>query len=222
MESAKKFFEWSYEKRGQIVKSLAKGEMKTPEKMFIDFLSHEPAFISYGPAGLNASVKGVGFIPKDEHLEEVLEIYIKHIETYKEGDKTYGQRGLEILIDQLYSDEARKRMDLSRLASLELAKRQSWTNYQVNPEACLIFNQPPVASYKLKGKMEIYDEQISGKREIYQQIINAQHDMYHTPNGMDKWKEKPAYIFRIEEVYDNSATKAGFGKRMEYPYSEEK
>lgn len=222
MATAKKFFDWSYGKRGENVKQLAKGEMKSMEKMFLDFLAHEPAFISYGSAGLNASVKGVGFIPKDEYLEEVLEIYLEHIKTYKEGDKTYGERGLKILIDQLYSEEAREKIDFTRLVTLELAKKQSWTNYHENPEACLIFNQPPVVSYKLKGKIAIYDEKASGKREIYQQIINAQHDMYHTPNGIDKWIDKPAYVFTIEEVYDNSATKAGFGTKLEYPYSDEK
>ena len=158
MLTAKKFFDWAFDTRAENVKRLSRGEMTSPEKMFLSFCSHEPAFISYGPAGLNASVKGVGFLPKDEYLEE---------------------------------------------------------------EACLIFHQPPVISYKLKGKIEIYDEMSSGKRELYQQFINAQHDMYHNPIGMDKWKEQPAYIFRIEEIYDNSATKDGFGKQLQYPYGEE-
>ena len=121
----------------------------------------------------------------------------------------------------MYGEEARKWIDFTKLGSLEMAKKQSWTNYQVNPEACLIFHQPPMISYKLKGKVEIYDENLSGKRELYQQFINAQHDVYHNPTGMKRWKEQPAYIFRIEEVYDNSATKDGFGERLEYPYVEE-
>ena len=180
--------------------------MTSPEKMFLSFCSHEPAFVSYGPAGLNASVKGVGFLPKDEYLEETLEIYLKHIATYEPGDKSYGERGLKLLVEQMYGEEARKRIDFTKLGSLEMAKKQSWTNYQVNPEACLIFHQPPMISYKLKGKVEIYDENLSGKRELYQQFINAQHDVYHNPTGMKRWKEQPAYIFRIEEGYDNSAT----------------
>ena len=178
MQSSKKFFNWAFNTRAENVIKLQKGEMTSPEKMFLSFCSHEPAFVSYGPAGLNASVKGVGFLPKDEYLEETLEIYLKHIATYE-------------------------------------------PDYQVNPEACLIFHQPPMISYKLKGKVEIYDENLSGKRELYQQFINAQHDVYHNPTGMKRWKEQPAYIFRIEEVYDNSATKDGFGERLEYPYVEE-
>lgn len=221
MQSSKKFFDWAFDTRAKTVKSLYNGEQMSMEKMFISFCSHEPAFVSYGPAGLNASVKGVGFLPKDEYLEETLEAYIKHIESYDPEDKTYSQRGLALLIDYMYGDEARKRIDFTKIGSLEMAKKQSWENYQVNKEAALIFHQPPMISYKLKGKIEIYDENISGKREIYQQFINAQHDVYHTPGGMELWKAQPAYIFRIEEIYDNSATKNGFGAQLEYPAPEE-
>ena len=221
MNSGKKFFDWAFDTRAKSVIKLSNGERVSPEKMFLSFCSHEPAFVSYGPAGLNASVKGVGFIPKDEYLEETLEIYLKHIDTYVPGDKTYGERGLKILIDQMYSPEAKERIDFTKLGSLEMAKRQSWENFQVNKEACLIFHQPPMISYKLKGKVDIYDEMTSGKREIYQQFINAQHDMYHNPVGMDVWKKQPAYLFHIEEIYDNSASREGFGQRLQYPFDEE-
>ncbi len=216
MDSSNRFFDWAYSTRAKNVISLYNDEPVTPEKMFLSFCSHEPAFVSYGPAGLNASVKGVGFLPKDEYLEEILEIYIKHIKTYEPNDKTYGKRGLELLIKYLYCEEAREKIDFTRLGSLEMAKKHSWTNYRVNKEAALLFHQPPMISYKLKGKVEIYDENISDKREIYQQFINAQHDMYHTPD-MSRWLSYPAYIFEIEEVYDNSATRNGFGERLEYP-----
>ena len=45
--------------------------------------------------------------------------------------------------------------------------------------------------------------------------------MYHTPD-MNRWLSYPAYIFRIEEIYDNSATKNGFGQKLQYPILEEK
>ena len=66
-------------------------------------------------------------------------------------------------------------------------------------------------------KIEIIDECDSGKRELYQQMINAQHDVYHHPNK-SIWLDRPAYLFHIEEVYDNSATRDGFGTKMLYPY----
>ena len=34
---------------------------------------------------------------------------------------------------------------------------------------------------------------------------------------MTRWLSYPAYIFRIEEIYDNSASKNGFGKQGSAP-----
>lgn len=216
MKSAEGFFNWAFKTRANSVAKLYHGEMVNPEKMFLSFCSHNPAFVSNGPAGLNASIKGIGFMPKDEFLEETLEAYIEHIRSYQEGDREYSNRGLAVLMKYMYGEEAQSRIDFTKVGSLELAKKHSYENYRVNPEATLIFYQPPAISYELRGKMEIYDETESGKREIYQQFINAQHDVYHTPD-MSSWLERPAYIFRIEEVYDNSATAEGFGTKMLYP-----
>lgn len=217
MKSAENFFKWAFHTRAEAVLKLYRGEMVSPEKMFLSFCSHDPAFVSNGPAGLNASIKGIGFLPKDEYLEETLEAYKAHIATYEPGDKEYSKRGLELLVKYMYGEEAQSRVDFTKVGSLEMAKKHSYANYKVNPEATLIFYQPPMISYELRGKMEIYDECDSGKREIYQQFINAQHDVYHNPDTT-RWLSRPAYIFRIEEVFDNCATKDGFGEKMIYPY----
>ncbi len=217
MKTAEAFFNWAFKTRANTVMKIYNGEQMSPEKMFLSFCSHDPAFVSHGPAGLNASIKGIGFMPKPEYLEETLEAYIKHIKSYDPEDKTYSQRGLGVLIKYMYGPEAQDRIDFTKIGSLEMAKQHSYTNYKANPEATLIFYQPPMISYELRGKMEIIDETETGKRELYQQFINAQHDMYHTPD-MNRWLSYPAYVFNIEEIYDNSATKDGFGVKMQYPY----
>lgn len=217
MKTAEKFFNWAFNSRANTVIKLHNGEEMSHEKVFLSFCSHDPALVSHGPAGLNASIKGIGFMPKPEYLEETLEAYIKHIKSYTPGDKDYSKRGLELLVKYLYGPEARHRIDFSCIGSLEMAKKHSYANYKVNPEATIIFYQPPMISYELRGQMEIHDEMDSGKREIYQQFINAQHDVYHTPD-MSRWLKYPAYVFRIEEIYDNSASKEGFGTQLEFPY----
>lgn len=217
MKTAEKFFNWAFNSRANTVIKLHNGEEMSHEKVFLSFCSHDPALVSYGPAGLNASIKGIGFMPKPEYLEETLEAYIKHIKSYTPGDTDYSKRGLELLVKYLYGPEARHRIDFSCIGSLEMAKKHSYANYKANPEATIIFYQPPMISYELRGQMEIHDETDSGKREIYQQFINAQHDVYHTPD-MSRWLKYPAYVFRIEEIYDNSASKEGFGTQLEFPY----
>lgn len=217
MKTAEGFFRWAFETRAQTVIKLEQGKEMSPEKVFISFCSHNPAFVSNGPAGLNASIKGIGFLPKDEYLEETLAAYKEHIASFTPGDKEYGKRGLKLLVDWMYGEAAHDRIDFTRVGSLELAKKHSYENYKVNPQATLLFYEPPAISYELRGQMEIYDESDSGKREIYQQFINAQHDVYHHPDT-SRWLTRPAYIFRIEEIFDNSVSKTGFGQQMQYPY----
>ena len=72
MKTAESFFKWAFDTRGKTVMALNNGEDITKEKMFLSFCSHDPAFISHGPAGLNASIKGIGFMPKYEYKEIVL------------------------------------------------------------------------------------------------------------------------------------------------------
>ena len=217
MRTAESFFNWAFKTRANTVARLCNHEEMSPEKIFLSFCSHDPAFISHGPEGLNASIKGIGFMPKREYLEETLEAYQKHIASYVPGDKTYSQRGLELLMKYMYAPEVQDRVDFTCVGSLEMAMNHSWKNYQVNPEATLLFYQPPAISYELRGKMEIIDGPAAGDREIYQRFINAQHDVYHFPN-LEKPVRYPAYIFHIEEVFDNSATPVGFGTKLQYPY----
>jgi hypothetical protein len=217
--TAEAFFDWAYTTRANTVLRLAGGEKISPEKIFLSFCSHDPAFVSDGPAGLNASIKGIGFLPKDEYLEETLAAYLTHIDTYDPEDKTYSDRGLQVLIKYLYGEEARSRVCFAKFGTLEMAKNHSYINYKADPTATVLFYQPPAVSYELRGKIEIYDETESGKREIFQQLINAQHDVYHTPAAdRTNWLKRPAYLFRIAEVFDNSATREGFGVKLEYPY----
>jgi len=217
MKTAESFFNWAYNTRANTVLRMLGGEEIPPEKLFLSFCSHTPTFVSNGPAGLNAAVKGIGFLPKEEFLEETLAAYIEHIKSYDREDKDYSKRGLAVLAKYLYKEEARERIDFTRLGSLELGKKQSYENYKANPEAALCYYQPPGISYKLKGRMAIVDEKESGKRELYQQFINAQHDVYHMPKP-ESWAEKPAYVFTIEEIYDNGVSKDGFGTRLQFPY----
>ncbi|MFA5006732.1 MAG: hypothetical protein WC509_04655 [Candidatus Izemoplasmatales bacterium] len=217
MKTAESFFNWAFHTRANTVMKLVNKEEMSNEKMFLSFCSHDPALISHGPAGLNASIKGIGFMPKPEYLEKTLAAYMEHIRSWTPEDKEYSDRGLALLVKYMYGPEARDRVDFTCIGSLEMAKKHSYANYKANPEATMLFYQPPMISYELRGKMEIHDETDSGKREIYQQFLNAQHDVYHRPD-MNRWLRYPAYVFRIEEIYDNCVTKDGFGTQMEYPY----
>ena len=219
MDSAMRFFNWAYKTRANTVKTIDAGEKVSPEKMFLSFCSHDPTLITNGPAGLNASIKGIGFVPKKEFLEHILEKeYMPHINSYNPEDKTYSERGLKILIKNLYSEEAEKNMDFSIITSLEMAKNHTYKNLLASQgkgeyNATFSFYQPPMIAFELRGQCRMTEG------DIYQKFINAQHDMYHAPN-VERWPTRPSIIFTIKEVYDNSANKQGFGAQLEYPCPE--
>ena len=200
------FIRWMYHGRAELIRRQAEGEQVPAHEIFLGFTRHNPAVVSYGPAGLNASIKGVGFVPRPEYLQETLAAYLEHIHRgWREG---YSQEGLQLLMRFLYGPGCAERLDFFRLGSLELARDHSWTNYRTNPTATLLFYQPPAVSYEVRGHVEIHEA-----GSIYHTLVNAQHDVYHQPHEAG-WNERPAYIFTIEEVYDNSATKKGFGRRV--------
>jgi len=200
------FIHWAYHDRAQLIRRQAEGEEIQPQEIFLGFCRHTPAIVSAGPAGLNASIKGVGFIPKLEYVQETLDAYLQHIQTgWREG---YSEAGLQLLMGLLYGEGCQDRIDFTRFGTLELARRHTWENLQTDPKVTLLFYQPPMISFEVRGRAEIHTV-----GSIYHQLLNAQHDVYHRPNP-DGWKDRPAYLFVIEEIFDNSVTPKGFGKKI--------
>jgi hypothetical protein len=205
VEIPESFIKWAYEGRAELIRRQASGEQIPPDKIFLGFTRHNPTVISHGSAGLNGSIKGVGLIPKAQYLQETLDAYQAHIATgWRDG---YPNAGLQLLVRYLYGESCRERIDFSCFGSLELARDHSWVNLNENPISTLLFYQPPAISFEVRCRAECIE---SGPLHT---LINAQHDVYHQPH-VDRWPNRPAYIFHIEEIYDNSATKDGFGKRI--------
>ena len=169
----------------------------------------------------NAFEMFIALLDGDEYLEEALAAYVEHIKSYDPEDKTYSDRGLKLLMKWLYSEEAEKTIDFEHIYSVEMAFKHSYANYKANPEATLLFYQPPMLSFEVRGKMEIIGEHHEiGTADpfslpLIQQFINAQHDVYHLPN-IERWVSRPAYKFTVEEIFDNSANKIGFGTRIPF------
>jgi len=199
------FISWAYKQRAELVRRQAREEKISPNEIFLGFTRHTPTVITDGPAGLNGSIKGVGFIPRPEFMEEIIEEYMKHINGPM--DKSYSQRGLEILDRLVWADGKEEIFDFSLLGTLELAKKHTWRNLHFNNRATLLFYQPPAISFEVRCVAQIEE---SGPVQKY---LNAQHDIYHGPN-VNSWDKRPAYVFHIEEIFDNSAGRKGFGTRV--------
>jgi len=200
------FLNWTYRERADLIRRQAEGQAVAPHEIYLGFTRHSPGVVSHGPAGLNASIKGVGYIPKPEYLDETLDAYLAHIRRgWRDG---YCQDGLQLLMRMLYGEGCQERIDFTRLGSLELALGHTWTNLRADPTVTLLFYQPPAISYEVRGRAEIHEQ-----GSPYHLLLNAQHDVYHQPHS-ERWSKRPAYIFTIDEIYDNSASKEGFGRRV--------
>lgn len=197
-----KFIEWCYRGRRELIRKMVDGEKLSKEALFLGFTRHSPTIVTHGKAGPNGSVKGVGFVPKPEYMESLLSRYMAHIESGVSNG--YSKQGLDILLETIYGPQGEEMIDFTKLATLELAKGHTWLNIRDNNEVSMVFFEPPVVSFEVRALALVH------QHGVYHEFVNAQHDVYHGPDRKS-WNEKPAYIFEFCEIYDNSATKGGFG-----------
>ncbi len=167
--------------------------------IYLEFTRTLPAIVTYGPAGLNASIKMVGIVPKEEYIETTLEKIVAFA-----SKKPSMEDVLNFLLDEIYRPDV---LDFSKLFTLDLAKKNTWTNINESNEAILIFFTPPETSYMVCAKVTIHTN------DIYFEYANAMHDIFHAVPRTGKISLRaPTYIFHIMEIWDKSAK--AFGKKI--------
>jgi len=189
------FIDWLYVKRRELIEKMLRGKASEQE-VYLGFLRHTPAIATHGSAGLNASVKGIGFIYEDKYLPETLEILREYMK-----EKRSQVEALKFLLEHIY---LREKIDFTKLTSIELAHKHTWTNVNENPIATIIFYYPPTISYEVRCKVKIHSND-----EIHE-FVNRMHDLYHSGKPQkESWSKRPVYVFHIQEIYDNSPMKMG-------------
>ena len=188
------FVEYAFRVRRKTIEKVLSGEVEK-EEFFLGFTRHTPAVISYGPAGVNGSIKGVGFVHKRRYLEDTIE----ELKGFSAEDT---KEALQFLIKRIYVED---KVDFTRLSTLEIARKHSWINFGQNPQASILFYTPPSKSYEVRAEVEIHEQ------GLYWEYVNLVHDVYHMvkeEKERDR-KKTPAYIFIITEIYNNSPEKMG-------------
>jgi len=95
-------------------------------------------------------------------------------------------------------------IDFSVLGGLEMGFKHSWQNIKATGKATLVFYTPPRTSFEVRCDVEIHED-----GPIWE-YMNLLHDVFHA--GASEGSKYPTYVFRIREIYDNSASRGGFGK----------
>ncbi len=188
------FIRYAFEERVSGIKKLAEG--KFGSDALIGFTRHNAAIITCGKAGANGSIKGIGFIHREEFLHETIE------KLREELKRRYNPRkALEFLLDEIY---VREKIDFTKFVSLELAKKHTWRNITSGSrEATILFFTPPSTSYEVRCEVEVHEGD-----EIWE-YTNAVHDVFHRPEKPRDWGRTPAYLFKIREIYDNGERAMG-------------
>jgi len=199
-----KFKEYAFRQRRKLIESVLDGRLSDAD-FFLAFTRHTPAIISNGSAGLNGSIKGTGFVQKETYIEETTERLKAFLERKNDLSREETMSlALRLLLDEVYVEE---RIDFFKLSSLELVKGHSWTNLTENPRASILFYTPPSTSFEVRTRVEIH------QNDVYWEYVNAVHDVFHAAGAKKRdWSKTPAYIFLIEEIYDNSL--GAMGKKI--------
>ncbi len=197
--------------------------------MVLEFMRHTPVLVTAaevnGRIEVNGKVVGCGYVASRDYLSEKIKVFRDHIqqsdEEYNSGasyDKVKEEhllRGAKLLLEHIYLEGGRasREIDFEVLATIELAKRvphssrHTWSLIQRNPRVSLVFYQPPVLSYEIKGYATIHiDDQLH-------EFVTLVHDSFHYTPPQAR-SDRPVYIIHVEEVYDNSASSKGFGRRL--------
>jgi len=202
MRIPERFKKYIFDERKNMIIKMMRGEVRDEKEIYLWFTRALPAIVSNGPAGLNASIKMVGFVVKEEYLEET----VSAIKNFVNSGKKSHEEVLQFLLRYIYDEN---RLDLSKLATLDLAKKRTWANLRDGGEAVLIFFTPPDTSFMVKVNVEVH---LDG---LYFEYVNALHDLFHVvPQAQRIVGRHPTYIFKIREIWDKSVD--AFGKKI-YP-----
>lgn len=208
IELPDKFMRWNVERRLEMIKNLKEG--KPPGLAG----PHNAMVASYGDKRddtrfrINNAVKGMGFLPRREKLDEIINLL-------KDTINKPMKEKLEIL-ENLYK-KADEIFDKTKQISLELYaspdfETHTFINEMINPAVSIVFLDIP--SFEIKAIAHLLcpdDPKLSDYEKKVVEYANLVHDYFHGPFD----KKFTAVIYYVIEVFDNSpGRKDAMGRRI--------
>jgi len=200
-----KFMEWNVEERTKTIQTIEKMFKNPGKDMQQPRLAgpHNGIVASYGfkrsdsNFKLNNAVKGMGFLPKRNKIDSVLNL----LETTNDDPMME-----KLTILKSFYKNADKLFDKDRQVSLELYttpkwETQSFLNQMSHPVSTIVFLDIP--SYKLKTIVRLLDPNDPELTEYEKKVVdytNLVHSYFHGKFS----KIFPTVIYYVVEIYDNS------------------
>ncbi len=200
------FIDWSIKRRLETMERVKKNQM--PELAG----AHNGMVASHGLGRLdskftvNCAVKGMGFIPKPEKLEEIINLLTS---TFNDSI----DRKIAIL-ESLYNN-GKQIYDRTKQVSLELYstpnfETHSFLNQMTDPGVSIVFLDFP--SYELRCITQLLhpkDPKLTKYEKNVVEYINRIHDYFHGQAP----RQSIAVIYHVTEVFNNTPGRAR-GKRV--------
>lgn len=216
-ELPRDFAVWNFDQRAEDLKMMfdtfKAGGMPNFRSLMLG--PHSPAIASYGGEkrdsqfSINNAIKGMGWVPKAEHLKETIEAF------QKAGKEIRGTDKLAFL--RKYYTKHRNIYDLTKQISLELYstpkfETHTFLNVMENPCVSLVYLDNP--SYEARAIAQFIhpnDPNLSPEDRMMMEYINMMHKFFH-----ERFKRTVnACVYHIIETFDNSPGKPeAMGRRM--------
>lgn len=204
------FIEWNKGRRLGFLEDIQKGrpELAGPHNGIVATYGFKRSDTSFS---LNNAVKGMGFLPKPEKMEEMIAL----LDSTVDADFP-----VKLAVLTSFYENLEENFDLTKQGSLELYSQpqfmtQSFLNQMYNPASTIVYLDIP--SYKLKTIARLIDPNDPNLTDYEKQVvswINKIHNYFHGPFNA----EFIGVIYNVIEVFDNSPRgrdpQTGMGRRV--------
>lgn len=204
-----KFIDWSIQRRLETIKRIRKNEMPSLAGAHNGIVASHGLRRNDASFSINCAVKGMGFLPKPEKINEVLNLLKS---TFDDSIK----KKISIL-ESLYNN-GKEIFDRTKHVSLELYaspefETHTFLNQMTDPGVAIVFLDFP--SYELRALTQLIhptNPNLSEYDKNVVEYINTVHDYFHSQSP----KQSIGVVYHIIEVFDNTPGRAR-GKRVVPP-----
>ncbi len=148
----------------------------------------------------NCGNKGVGFVPRQEYLPELIDLFQETHDRTRSRPWKESLRERVQAVSSFYVDD--QKIERRAMATLEIFERTTFENLQNTPLASLLFtgHLPEYTSFQLNCAVEVVDE--DDPRHTFLKLSRTmfEYDNFHIAQPRFRY----AYIFWISEVLDKT------------------
>ena len=192
------FFNWQIQTRAKSLKIFLGLEKNVP-----NFSPHTVVMSTFSDEEefpINSCIKGLGLVPKEEHLARLTSKAMELIDLAKQKgvNETFRER-VNFLLELYENPDI---FDRTVLSSIEMFYKRSYKNVLKDPRATLLFYDQ-MSGYSVMFNVVV--ELVPRGSDFYR-YVTAVHDLFHVPRDPSVRTDRYEYVYRFwpVEAYDKT------------------